>query len=187
MHNSLLKRCATDAFWEKRQILKIRYSFYQSRCLLISCAYGVSRKFRYFRGTYRKWHFFASVFGVQNAAPKSEGTLCTFTLLGRFFGAENGRIFCPALCSALAFLEPRFFSPRGCPTQLCSSMADNVWISTRAKSCPLPRKGSVGGVQNRRAVIAAVALDRPPPPRGAVRLRRGGMRAARGAAPKTPR
>ena len=48
-------------------------------------------------------------------------------------------------------------------------------------------KAALGGVQNRRAVIAAVALDRPPPRRGAVRLRRGGMRAARGAAPKTPR
>ena len=46
---------------------------------------------------------FASVFGVENGAEKSEGTLCTFTLFGRFFDTENGRIFGPALFCRAAF------------------------------------------------------------------------------------
>ena len=44
----------------------------------------------------RKVFFFESVFGVQNATPKTEGTLCTFTLLVLVFGPENGRIFVAA-------------------------------------------------------------------------------------------
>ena len=144
-------------------------------------------KISIFLGHRQKMAFFCVRFWCSKRGPKERRHTMHLHSFGPLFRRRKWTHFLPGPLFSGGFLEPRFFSPRGCPTQLCSSMADNVWISTRAKSCPLPRKGSVGGVQNRRAVIAAIALDRPPPRRGAVRLRRGGMRAARGAAPKTPR